>query len=49
MAEFMTYRILASCFKEHGALVDHGANGGIAGAACQVMETADQAECYVNI
>jgi hypothetical protein len=35
MAELTTYHIVsASHFKEHGALVDHGANGGIAGADC---------------
>jgi hypothetical protein len=49
MTELMTYHILASCFQEHGGFVDHGANGGIAGADCQVIETADQVECYVNI
>jgi hypothetical protein len=49
MTEVMTYHILASHFKEHGALVDHGTNRGIAGADCQVIETADQAEHYINI
>jgi hypothetical protein len=49
MAELMTYHISASCFKEHGALIDHSTNSGIAVANCQVIETADQAECYINI
>jgi hypothetical protein len=40
---------LASHFKEHGALVHCIANSGIAGADCQVIETADQAEHYINI
>jgi GT2 family glycosyltransferase len=40
---------IVSHFKDHGGLVDGGANGGIAGANCHVIETADQAKCYVNI
>jgi hypothetical protein len=42
----VTYKI---CTAEHGALSDHGTNGGIAGANCQVIKTADQVECYINI
>jgi hypothetical protein len=34
MSGLMTYCISASHFKEHGALIDHSANGGIAGADC---------------
>jgi hypothetical protein len=49
MAELTTYHILASHFTEHGALVDCSATGGIAGADYHVIETADQAKCYVNI
>jgi hypothetical protein len=49
MAELMTYHISASHLQEHGALVDHGTNGGIAGANCCIIKTADQAEHYVNI
>ncbi len=49
MAELTTYCISASHFQEHGALVDHCTNGGIAGADCQVIETVDQIECYINI
>jgi hypothetical protein len=40
---------LVSCFKEHGAVVDHSTNSGIAGANYQVIEKALQAECYINI
>jgi hypothetical protein len=42
----VTYKI---CTAEHGSLSDHGTNGGIAGANCQVIKTADQVECYINI
>jgi hypothetical protein len=45
----VTYHISASHFKEHGALVHHDANGGIAGANWQVIQRADQAEHYINI
>jgi hypothetical protein len=48
-AELTTYHIFASHFQEHGALSDHGTNGGIAGANWQVIKTADQVECYINI
>ncbi len=49
MAELTTYHISASHFQEHGALVDHGTNGGIAGADCWVIKTANQVEHYINI
>jgi hypothetical protein len=49
MADLTTYYISASHFNEHGALVDCSANGGIAGANCQVIKTTDQAEHYINI
>jgi hypothetical protein len=49
MAELMTYHISASHFQENGAVVDCGANSGIADINCQVIETADYAEHYINI
>jgi hypothetical protein len=49
MAELTTYHISVSHLQEHGALVDCGTNGGIAGADCCIIKMADQAEGYINI
>jgi hypothetical protein len=38
-----------SHLQEHGALVDCGANDGIAGANYHIIKTAYQVEWYVNI
>jgi hypothetical protein len=49
MTELTTYRISVSHVQEHGALVDHSTNSGIAGADCCIIEMEDQVEHYVNI
>jgi hypothetical protein len=50
MTDLTTYRV---SFTRHlgmtGALVDRGANGGIAGSDCHVIKVNDQPQCFVNV
>ncbi len=50
MADLTTYCISST---QHlgmtSALVDHGANGGIAGGDCWIVEVNDQPQCFVNV
>ena len=50
MAELTTYCVSSTRHSDKtGALVDRGANGGIAGCDCRVIETNDQPQRFVNV
>jgi hypothetical protein len=48
--EDCVYRVSTNNHSEAtGALIDHGANGGIAGNDCRVIEVNDQPHRYINV
>ena len=50
MADLTTYRVSSTSHSDMtGALVDRGANGGIAGEDCRVIEVNDQPQRFVNV
>jgi hypothetical protein len=50
MADLTTYRISSTSHLDMtGALVNWGANGGITGSDCCIIEVNNQPQCYVNV